>query len=123
MTLEKPEKVYLKCTLRGDPALIVLKLKERVVVGSVREAVVHGLLQVIDTASGRLTTIKVKKIGYSDGSSDLVIHQIEGVYETKEDFDREWNIKPDKEGFVNFMSLDLQDSRKLVNALMEEIRG
>ena len=81
------------------------------------------LLQVTDTASGQPTTIKVKKVGYSDGSSDLVIHQIEGMYETEEDFDREWNTKPDKEGFVNFMSLDLQDSRKLVNALMEEIRG
>ena len=65
----------------------------------------------------------MKKVGYPDGSSDLVIHQIEGVYETEEDFDREWNTKPDKEGFVNFMSLDLQDSKKLVNALMEEIRG
>ena len=81
------------------------------------------LLQVIDTASGRPTTIKVKKVGYSDGSFDLVIHQIEGVYETEEEFDREWNTKPDKEGFVNFMSLDLQDSRKLVNALIEEIQS
>jgi len=43
LTLEKPEKVYLKCTLRGDPALIVLELKERGIVGSVREAVVQGL--------------------------------------------------------------------------------
>ena len=81
------------------------------------------LLQVTDTASGRPTTIKVKKVGYPDGSFDLVIHQIEGVYETEEDFDREWNTKPDEEGFVNFMSLDLQDSRKLVNALIEEIQG
>ena len=43
MTLEKPERVYLKCVLRGDPALIVLELKERGIVGSVREAVVQGL--------------------------------------------------------------------------------
>jgi hypothetical protein len=43
LTLEKPEKVYLKCVLRGDPALIVLELKERGIVGSVREAVVQGL--------------------------------------------------------------------------------
>ena len=81
------------------------------------------LLQVTDTASGQPTTIKVKKVGYPDGSFDIVIHQIEGVYETEEDFDWEWNAKPDKEGFVNFMSLDLQDSRKLVNALIEEIQG
>ena len=45
------------------------------------------------------------------------------MYETEEEFDREWNTKPDEEGFVNFMSLDLQDSRKLVNALIEEIQG
>ena len=81
------------------------------------------LLQVTDTASGRLTTIKVKRVGYPDGSSDLVIHQIEGVYETEKDFDIEWNTKPNMNGFVNFMSLDLQDSRKLVNVLIEEIRG
>ena len=43
LTLEKPERVYLKCVLRGDPALIVLELKERGIVGSVREAVVQGL--------------------------------------------------------------------------------
>jgi hypothetical protein len=43
LTLEKPERVYLKCVLRGDPALIVLELKERWIVGSVREAVVQGL--------------------------------------------------------------------------------
>ena len=43
MTQKEPGKVYLKCTLRGDPALIVLELKERGIVGSVREAVVQGL--------------------------------------------------------------------------------
>lgn len=43
LTLEKPERVYLKCTLRGDPALIFLELKERGIVGSVKEAVVQEL--------------------------------------------------------------------------------
>jgi hypothetical protein len=43
LTLEKPKKVYLKCVLRADPALIVLELKERGIVCSVREAVVQGL--------------------------------------------------------------------------------
>ena len=43
LNLEKPEKVYLKCTLKGDQALIILELKERGIVGSVREAVVQGL--------------------------------------------------------------------------------
>jgi len=77
--------------------------------------------RVIGKANDKPT--KVEKVSCQDGSFDVVIHQIEGVYETEEEFDREWNTKPDKEGFVNFMSLDLQDSRKFVNALIEEIRG
>ena len=66
--------------------------------------------------------MKVKKISYQDGSVDLVVHQIEGVYDTEEGFDREWNATPDREGLVNFISLDLMDARKLVNALIEEIQ-
>ena len=30
-----------------------------------------------------------------------------GVYEIEEGFDVEWNMTPDKEGLVNFISLDL----------------
>ena len=41
---EKPRKVEVRCTLREEPARIVLELKERGVVANVREAVVHGLL-------------------------------------------------------------------------------
>jgi len=81
------------------------------------------LAQVRDTTSGRETTVKVKKISYRDGSVDLVVHQIEGVYDTEESFDREWNATPDREGLVNFISLDIMDARKLVNALIEEIRS
>ena len=81
------------------------------------------LVQVRDTTSGRETTVKVGKIGYPDGSVDLVVHQIEGVYETEEAFDVEWNMAPDKEGLVNFISLGLVDARKLVNALIEEIQS
>lgn len=44
LTLEEPEKVYVKCTLKGEPARIVLELKERGIVKSVREAVVQGLI-------------------------------------------------------------------------------
>ena len=52
-----------------------------------------------------------------------MVHQIEGVYETEEGFDVEWNMTPDKEGLVNFMSMELMDARKLVNALIEEIQS
>jgi len=41
---EKSLKVEVRCTLREEPARIVLDLKERGVVANVREAVVHGLL-------------------------------------------------------------------------------
>ena len=81
------------------------------------------LVQVRDTTSGRETTVKVGKICYQDGFVDLVVHQIEGVYETEEGFDVEWNMAPDREGLVNFISLGLVDGRKLVNALIEEIRS
>lgn len=40
----KPLKVEVRCTLKEDPARIILELKERGVVATVREAVVHGLL-------------------------------------------------------------------------------
>jgi len=40
LTLKEPETVYVKCTLRGEPARIVAELKERGVVKSAREAVV-----------------------------------------------------------------------------------
>ena len=81
------------------------------------------LVHARDTTSGRETTVKVKKICYPDGVVDLVVHQIEGVYETEEAFDVEWNMTPDKDGLVNYISLDLVDARKLVNALIEEIQS
>jgi len=40
----EPDKVYVKCTLTGEPARIVQELKQRGIVRSVREAVVHGIL-------------------------------------------------------------------------------
>ena len=53
MTLKEPDKVYVKCTLRGEPARIFLELKERGVVRSVREAVVQGLLAVYERTMER----------------------------------------------------------------------
>lgn len=44
MTVEGAEKIYVKCILSGEPARIVRELKERGIVASVREAVVHGIL-------------------------------------------------------------------------------
>ena len=62
MTLEKPEKVYLKCVLRGDPALIVLELKERGIVGSVREAVVQGLFAFYEKILRRAQVASARRI-------------------------------------------------------------
>ena len=81
------------------------------------------LIHVRDTTSGVETTVKVGKVRYPDGAVDLVVHQIEGIYGCEEEFDAEWDVTPDREGVVNFLSLDLVDARKLVNALVEEIRG
>ena len=81
------------------------------------------LLQVTDTTSGRLTTIKVLKVSYPDGCTDVIVHQIEGAYDNLQDFDREWNALPSKQGLVNFLSLGLLDARRLVNTIIEEIRG
>jgi hypothetical protein len=81
------------------------------------------LVHARDTTSGRETTVKVKKICYPDGVVDLVVHQIEGVYDMEEGFDVEWNTTPDEDGLVNFVSLNLVDARKLVNALIEEIQS
>jgi len=53
LTLKEPETVYVKCTLRGEPARIVAELKERGVVRSVREAVVHGLLALYEKTMER----------------------------------------------------------------------
>jgi len=46
-------KVFVRCTLRGEPARIVRELKERGVVASVREAVVHGLIALYERTAER----------------------------------------------------------------------
>jgi len=53
LTRKETDKVYVKCTLRGEPARIVVELKERGVVRSVREAVVHGLLALYEKTMER----------------------------------------------------------------------
>ena len=50
---ESSEKLHVKCTLTGEPARIVLELKERGIVASVREAVVHGILAFYEKTSER----------------------------------------------------------------------
>jgi len=39
-----PLRVEVRCTLREEPARIILELKERGIVATIREAVVHGLM-------------------------------------------------------------------------------
>ena len=46
-------RVYVKCVLTGEPARIVLELKRRGVVCSVKEAVVQGLLVYYDVVLER----------------------------------------------------------------------
>ena len=80
------------------------------------------LLHLVDTTSGRMTTVKVRRVEYGDGSRDLLIHQIEGIYDSEEAFDLKWDGMADEGGLVNFLSLDLEDARKLVNTVIEEIQ-
>jgi len=47
------ERLYVKCVLSGEPALIVRELKERGIVKSVREAVVQGLLLLYEKTAER----------------------------------------------------------------------
>ena len=53
MKREPNEKLYVKCTLTGEPARMVLELKERGIVRSVREAVVHGILAFYEKTAER----------------------------------------------------------------------
>ena len=58
------EKVYVKCTLTGEAASIVLKLKRRGIVSSVRKAVVNGVLAYYEAIIDRdLKGVQVMKSG------------------------------------------------------------
>jgi len=45
MTQEYPDKVYVKCILKGKPAFIVKELQRRGLARSIREAITMGLLE------------------------------------------------------------------------------
>jgi len=47
------EKLYVRCSLTGDPARMVRELKDRGIVCSVREAVVHGILALYERTAER----------------------------------------------------------------------
>ena len=81
------------------------------------------LLHLVDSVSGADTTVKIERVEYPSGEMDLNVHQIEGTYRSVEEFDVAWDRDPKKDGLVNFISVSLMDGRKLVNALLEEIKG
>ena len=109
------------------------------------------LLNIKDMISGMKTTVLLCRnkfpdnegIVYSRESEHLVFHQIGGSYENIEDFDYEWEHKPDQvektvfcpkcgepitylipkiDEFVNFTCMDILDARRLTNALIELLR-
>jgi len=82
------------------------------------------LIQVVDTTSNREATIKIYKTQMPDCEvPEMWIHILGGTYETEEMFDREWDELPNKDELQFFLSLDLLDSRKFTNALIEEIQN
>jgi len=109
------------------------------------------LLNIKDTISGMDTTVLLarskfpdsERIVYPRESEHLIFHQIGGAYESLEDFDHEWEHKPDQvektvlcpkcrepisylipkiDEFVNFTCMDILDARRLTNALIELLR-
>lgn len=80
------------------------------------------LLHLLDVVSNVETTVKVEKIKYPSGEVDVHIHQIEGMYRSVEEFNEAWDRDHDRNVLVNFICLDVLDGRKLVNALIEELR-
>ncbi len=107
----------------------------------------YRLINVIDTASSRETTIKISKVRYPDDENivwprekeDIIIHQIQGTYKTLEDFNYEWDNQPEPtektvlcpkcgepttyftpklDELVNFISITNTDARRLINALL-----
>jgi len=111
----------------------------------------NRLLTIKDTISGMDTTILLSRNKFPDNegivypreSEHLVFHQIGGTYENLEDFDHEWEHKPDQiektvlcpkcrepisymipkiDEFVNFTCMDILDARRLTNALIELLK-
>ena len=84
-----------------------------------------------------------ERIVFPRETENLVFHQIGGSYETLEDFNHEWDQKPDQvektvrcpkckepvtyltsklDELVNFTCMDILDARKLTNSLIELLR-
>lgn len=111
----------------------------------------HRLLTIKDTVSGMDTTILLgrttfpdnERIVYPRESEHLVFHQIGGTYENLEDFNLEWDHKPNQvektvlcpkcresityltpklDELVNFTCMDILDARRLTNALIELLK-
>ncbi len=109
------------------------------------------LLAVKDTVSGIDTTILLERTKFPDSerivwpreSEHLVFHQIDGSYDTIEDFNKEWDdagdqvektvlcpkcgepityFTPNLDELVNFTCMDILDARRLTNALVEILR-
>jgi hypothetical protein len=81
------------------------------------------LLHLVDSVSGVDTTVKVERVAYPNGQVDLNIHQVEGVFESVEEFNEVWDRDHPRNVLVNFFCVSLVDGRKLVNALIEEIKS
>ena len=84
----------------------------------------YRLVNVVDTTSGKDTTIKIARVSQDEEIKDIILHQIQGTYDSLEDFDREWETKPKDEHteVVNFISVDIPDARKITNALIELLK-
>ncbi len=107
----------------------------------------NRLINIIDTASGLETTIKISKVRCPDDENivwprekeDIIIHQITGTYHTLEDFNYEWDNPPEPlektvlcpkckdpvtyytprlNELVNYISMNKTDARRLINALL-----
>lgn len=101
----------------------------------------YRLLAVKDASDGVDTTILLKRTNFPE--EELVFHQIGGTYKTLEDFNHEWDDKPDHvkktvlcpkcrepityltprlDKLVNFTCMDILDARRLTNALIELLK-
>jgi len=102
----------------------------------------YRLITVRDSVSGIDTTILIELVKFPDEAT-LSFHQIGGVYETLEDFNREWDnsenmvektvlcpkckepityYTPKLDEIVNFTCLDILDARRFTNALIELLK-
>ena len=111
----------------------------------------HRLLNVSDTVSGIDTTILIVRVSFPESerivfpreTEHVVLHQIGGTYENLEDFNHEWDQKPDQientvlcptcrepvtymtpklDELVNFTCIDILDARRITNALIELLK-